>query len=57
MSTDTIRDQHEAEERLRDLKEAIDAVMQPTKPLYVPTAVELLVALNARGLKVVRAHA
>lgn len=57
MSTDTIRDRHEAEERLRDLKEAIDAVMQPTKPLYVPTAVELLVALNARGLKVVRAHA
>lgn len=57
MSTDTIRDRHEAEERLRDLKAAINAVMQPTKPLYVPTAVELLVALNSRGLKVVRAHA
>ncbi len=57
MSTDTIRDRHEAEERLRDLKEAIDAVMQPAKPLYVPTAVELLMALNARGLKVVRANA
>lgn len=57
MSTDTICDRHEAEERLQALKDALDAVMQPAKPLYVPTAVELLVALNSRGLKVVRANA
>lgn len=57
MTTDTIRDRHEAEERLRAIKDAMDATMRPAKPLYMPLAVELLVALNARGLKIVRADA
>lgn len=57
MSTDTMRDRQEAEERLQSIKEAMDTVLAPMRPLYTPTAVELLVALNQRGLKIVRAHA
>lgn len=57
MSANAIRDRIEAEDRLHAIKEALDVTMQPAKPLYVPTAVELLVALNQRGLKIVRANA
>ncbi len=45
----------EAEDRLHSIKEALDTLMRPAKPLYVPMAVELLLALNQRALKVVRA--
>lgn len=55
MSADAIRDRLEAEDRLQAIKEALDVTLQPAKPLYVPTAVELLIALNQRGLKIVRA--
>lgn len=55
MSTDRVADRIEAENRLHSIKEALDVLMQPTRPLYVPTAVELLLALNQRGLKIVRA--
>lgn len=57
MSTDTMRDRLEAEERLNAIRDALHAVLAPAKPVYEPTAVELLTALNVRGLKVVRAHA
>ena len=56
MTTDTMRDRQEAEERLNAIKEAMDTLLAPMRPLYTPTAVELLVALNQRGLKIVRAH-
>lgn len=56
MSTDTMRDRQEAEERLHAIKEAMDTLLAPMRPLYTPIAVELLVALNQRGLKIVRAH-
>jgi hypothetical protein len=56
MTTDTMRDRQEAEERLHAIKEAMDTLLAPTRPLYTPTAVELLVALNQRGLKIVRSH-
>lgn len=55
--TDTMSDRIEAEERLNAIKDALHAVLAPTRPLYEPTAVELLMALNMRGLKVVRTHA
>jgi hypothetical protein len=51
-----MRDRQEAEERLHAIKEAMDTLLAPTRPLYTPTAVELLVALNQRGLKIVRSH-
>lgn len=54
MSTDTMRDRLEAEQRLNDIRDALHAVLLPTKPLYQPTAVELLMALNTRGLKIVK---
>jgi len=57
MSTDTMRDRLEAEERLNAIRDALHSVLSPAKPIYQPTAVELLMALNMRGLKVVRAHA
>lgn len=57
MTTDTMRDRQEAEERLQAIRDALHSLLAPTKPLYQPTAVELLVALNQRGLKIVRAHA
>lgn len=57
MSTDTMRDRLEAEQRLNDIRDALHTVLAPTKPIYQPTAVELLMALNMRGLKVVRADA
>lgn len=57
MSTDTMRDRMEGEERLKDIRDALHAVLSPARPLYQPTAVELLMALNMRGLKVVRADA
>lgn len=55
--TDTMRDRTEAEDRLNAIKDALHAVLAPTRPLYEPTAVELLMALKMRGLKVVRANA
>ncbi len=55
--TDTMRDRIEAEERLDAIRDALHAVLAPAKPIYQPTAVELLMALNMRGLKVVRANA
>ena len=57
MTTDTMRDRQESEERLQSIRDALHSLLAPTKPLYQPTAVELLVALNQRGLKIVRAHA
>lgn len=54
--TDTMRDRIEAEERLDAIRDALHAVLAPAKPIYQPTAVELLMALNMRGLKVVRAN-
>jgi hypothetical protein len=53
----SVADRLEAEERLKSIKDALESTMRPAKPLYVPTAVELLVALNQRGLKIVRADA
>jgi len=49
-------DTAEAVDRLNAIKAALDEVMRPTRPLYVPTAVELMVSLNARGLKIWRAN-
>lgn len=55
MSAESIRDRREAQDRLEAIKEALDATMHSARPLYVPPAVGLLVALNQRGLKIVRA--
>lgn len=54
MTTDTMRDRLEAEDRLNAIRDALHAVLSPAKPVYQPTAVELLMALNMRGLKIVK---
>ena len=49
-------DINEAKERLKAIQDSLEEWVRPSNPAHnTRTAVEFLVALNARGLKIVRA--